>query len=744
MSKHVIILNLFLAAFLSAVPFNGLVQADLIVYYNMEQESSPLIDQVGGDTAQESGFGHNYAVMAPSGNAVGLKENGSWRLDVAESTKLNELTNDFTAAAWIYLDSSIVKAGPNSNNNRIIGDDDAWDADAWSFGVRDNKLLFTKNGLIDAFGTEHLAQDQWVHVAAVISSTSGIVFYINGVYDDTVTNIANINIGDDAFGIGRSYGDGQGQWFAGSFDEVRVYDTVLDDAVIADLAYSDVTFPVRLLNPSDASVNVPVSAEPTLKWLSGTDPNIIQHVLYFSTDENWVNTALPDDEDAIVVDVAIEAYQHFENLANETTYFWRVDEAAGNLDDLSNVETGPVWSFTTRSAPQPLCAGFQYNGDIDGNCFVDLRDVLLLAQDWMLASIISEADINNDANVDYTDFAYIGRDWLSEIEKPNMLFIHAHPDDEGIFGGGVLPYYAQARDMSVTSLAMTTRNPDGSYPMSRSSADRMQMLRNAMDIYAGQPTGTGTFNEFGHYITGNITHVESGLVATSCCDPDPLRTWSQADDGKAWGIASYVTEETPGYGNMEGMSDGRLAGAWIIAREIRRFQPEVVVSVHDLEGDYGHENHSASTIALIEAFDLAADSGVNIDGLEPWQVSKVYIRGGASDNRNSIAWDNFTSDGGINSLFHDFMEETMISGQSPRTIADQGLDEHVSEGRPDVSTVFRASENFNGHHSEWWTLYRSIVGADTTTTFTVSGDTTNSTYNGWARGDFFENIGSTD
>ncbi len=53
---------------------------------------------------------------------------------------------------------------------------------------------------------------------------------------------------------------------------------------------------------------------------------------------------------------------------------------------------------------------------------------------------------------------------------------------------------------------------------------------------------------------------------------------------------------------MEGVSDGRCVGAWVVAREIRSFQPEVVVSVHDLEGDYGHENHTASAIALIEAF----------------------------------------------------------------------------------------------------------------------------------------------
>ena len=69
-----------------------------------------------------------------------------------------------------------------------------------------------------------------------------------------------------------------------------------------------------------------------------------------------------------------------------------------------------------------------------------------------------------------------------------------------------------------------------------------------------------------------------------------------------------------------------------------------------------------------------------------------------------------------------------------------GLNQHVSQGSPDVSTVFRSSENFNGHHSEWWTLYRTVVGPDSLSTFTVTGDTTGSTYSDWAFGDFFENI----
>lgn len=219
-----------------ATPASG----TLIAYYDMEQASSPLVDQVGGETAAAADSGHQYGLAGPAGfgNSVGLTENGSWQLNATDSAPLNALLNDFTVAAWVYLDSSITKTGVNTTNNRVIGDDVAWDGDAWSFGVRDGALLFTKNGVIDAFssGGTTVPSDEWVHLAASVSSTSGITFYLNGAVDGTNPNTANNNAGDDVFGIGRSYGAGEGQYFAGQLDEVRVYDSVLTDSEVATLA----------------------------------------------------------------------------------------------------------------------------------------------------------------------------------------------------------------------------------------------------------------------------------------------------------------------------------------------------------------------------------------------------------------------------------------------------------------------------------------------------------------------------
>lgn len=336
------------------------------------------------------------------------------------------------------------------------------------------------------------------------------------------------------------------------------------------------------------------------------------------------------------------------------------------------------------------------------------------------------------------------------VWKVPLLYVFAHPDDEGIFGGGLLPYYTQVRNLPVAAVNLVTRNPNGSDPLTSGGRSRVDEMRRAVDVYAGQPLGSGAANGR-DYLSGNIWLVTAGLIDTGCCSTPPDDSWSDVGDGRGWGISSGVTQVTPGFGNPDGIADGRLAVAWTIARQIRRFRPEVVVTCHDLEGDYGHSNHTANAIGMIDAWSLAADPGVDIDGLPPWQASKLYLRGGPTDNRDSISYDfteepfpgTFTSDGGIHPLFHDFFEDSSIDGQTPRQVADAGLKQHVSQGGGNFSpsTVFLSGENFDGHHSEWWTLYRSTVGPDTIEpAFTVTGDTTATTYTGWAQGDFFENL----
>jgi LmbE family N-acetylglucosaminyl deacetylase len=358
------------------------------------------------------------------------------------------------------------------------------------------------------------------------------------------------------------------------------------------------------------------------------------------------------------------------------------------------------------------------------------------------ASRVSVVNINNVVVINHGN----GSIWqLARRSSIDMLVVHAHPDDEGIFGGGILPVYAQAQGRQVAELAMVSRNANGSAPLTSGSRNRMQELRNADDVYAGQLDRDLGLYAPGLYRTGNILLIDGGFVDTGCCGANPDQSWGK--NGRGWGTSSAVTQVTPGFGNTVGMASGREAAAWVIARTIRRYHPLVLVSVHNFTGDYGHSNHTATAIGVVDGARLAADATVDIDGLEPWQVRKLYVRGSPDTNyyvdgdpaKGRIVWGNFTPANSVNGFFHLLSESARIAGSTPREVTNVGLLQHISQGREQAATVFAATR-FDPNYSEWWTLYSSTVGADSLSTFLVPGDRSATRYQQWGSTSFFDHL----
>jgi LmbE family N-acetylglucosaminyl deacetylase len=565
-------------------------------------------------------------------------------------------------------------------------------AQGWGAGYgSSSRMLGTTYGLVDYFSSSNIMppRGEWHHFAYVFRNApvSRVDHYVNGSLASSASS-ANAGL-NPATSVGFAIGclglPNGGQFFRGRLDDLRVYD--------------------RELSPAEIAALIPPDSDPDIV----TAPDI----------------TLPDRYDAEPVDFVFE----IENAG--VTQDLIVPAAS-----LAGTDAAHFSVLTDLSTPLVIPPGMSVALDLRFDPAGGFRT--FLAELWVSS---------NDSNEPLRILPVSARTIPPPPRVP-LLFVHAHADDESIFGGGVLPYYAQTRDLPVAVVSIVTRNPNGSSPITSGSTSRIAELRRAMDVYAGQAPGSGVLTGT-DYHTGNIVQTNVGFIDTGCCSVPPDDSWSDAGDGHGWGLSSGVTQVTPGFGNTNGFADGRLAASWAVARQIRRYRPDVVVTCHDLEGDYGHSNHTATAIACIEATTLAADPATDIDGLPPWQTQKLYLRGGPSDNRDTISYvfndplfpGSFTSNGGIHPLFHDFFEEPTISGQTPRQVADAGLDQHVSQGNLDVSTVFRSGESFNGHHSEWWTLYQSNIGPDTIEPgFTVAGDTTATTYSGWARGDFFDNL----
>ena len=78
----------------------------------------------------------------------------------------------------------------------------------------------------------------------------------------------------------------------------------------------------------------------------------------------------------------------------------------------------------------------------------------------------------------------------------------------------------------------------------------------------------------------------------------------------------------------------------LLARQIMTYKPQVIVS-HDLAGEYGHGQHILTAVSLLEALELAADperAAALDSGLAAWNTPKCYLHLSA-ENPVVMPWD---------------------------------------------------------------------------------------------------------
>ena len=162
--------------------------------------------------------------------------------------------------------------------------------------------------------------------------------------------------------------------------------------------------------------------------------------------------------------------------------------------------------------------------------------------------------------------------WQPPLEKADLLLISAHPDDEILFMGGTIPYYAGERGLAVQVAYLVPATP----------YRRLELLD-------------------GLWVCGERNYPDLGSF------PD-----------------RYVTSLRGMY-QQEGWSYDRVMRH--VTGLFRRYQPEVVVT-HDVNGEYGHGAHKVAADAALRCVALAADASYQhpkLEEKEPWQVKKLYL-----------------------------------------------------------------------------------------------------------------------
>ena len=162
--------------------------------------------------------------------------------------------------------------------------------------------------------------------------------------------------------------------------------------------------------------------------------------------------------------------------------------------------------------------------------------------------------------------------WEPPCEKADILFAVAHPDDEHLMMGGIVPIYAAERGKKVQMVYMTAN----------------QETRKAEALHGLWVNGLRNVPVF-------LDLKDKKTMALDAA----MAVWEKAGQD-ALGV---------------------------LVEQIRRFRPEIVVS-HDPEGEYGHGAHRATSYYVGEAVKQAADSACYPESFEKygeWQVKKLYL-----------------------------------------------------------------------------------------------------------------------
>jgi len=189
------------------------------------------------------------------------------------------------------------------------------------------------------------------------------------------------------------------------------------------------------------------------------------------------------------------------------------------------------------------------------------------------------------------DYVHI---WDDPCEEADVLLISAHSDDEVLFFGGTLPYYANEKKLKVQVAYFTYHN---------------QKIRAHEALNAIYYCGVRNYPVFGEF---------QDQYASSLAQAEGLYNYNKAQAK--------------------------------IVELYRRFKPNVVLT-HDPNGEYGHGVHMLVSDLAQKAVKLAADSAACPELTEKygtWEVKKLYLHL-YEKNQIRLDWEfNLESYGGVN------------------------------------------------------------------------------------------------
>jgi hypothetical protein len=256
-----------------------------------------------------------------------------------------------TVMAWMkddYVDwrnlSTIIAKGREDGGGWAL--QKAGRANAMSFYV--NVAGMPWDGVKAGVG---IFDNQWHHVAGVYDGSNAYIYIDGGLDSNSVACSGSMATNDWPVYIGENSktlldeGVNAREW-QGLIDDVRVYNYALTQSEVNDIYTGGPTPPGQASSPSPADSATDVSIDADLSWTAGSGSTSSD--VYFGTTSPG---SFQGNQTATTFDPG--------TMANDTTYYWRIDEI-----NEAGTTTGVVWSFTTESAGLlPWTDGFE-SGDL--------------------------------------------------------------------------------------------------------------------------------------------------------------------------------------------------------------------------------------------------------------------------------------------------------------------------------------------------------------------------------------------
>jgi chitodextrinase len=239
--------------------------ATLVAAYGFNEGAGTTVADASGNGNTGTVANATWTTAGKYGNALVFNGTSS-RVSINDAASLH-LTTAMTLEAWVKPSTSssdwhdvIYKGddayyleGSSSHNGKPAG--------GGTFGAAD----------VQTYGTAALAVNAWTHLAVTYDGAT-LKLYVNGALASSLARTGNILTSTNQLQIG---GDSlYGQYFQGTIDEVRVYNTALTQAQVQ----SDMNTPIA---PDTTPPTAPGSLMATavsrtqinLSWTASTDPD---------------------------------------------------------------------------------------------------------------------------------------------------------------------------------------------------------------------------------------------------------------------------------------------------------------------------------------------------------------------------------------------------------------------------------------------------------------------------------------